>query len=71
MTDTGCDHAPIQDALEGSEEITGTSSSKTLCAEHGETSDSLPGSVEEFIRDRFSTKLEDPRTGRKVVYPAG
>ena len=29
----------------------------------------FPGSIEEFLLDRFSTKLEDPRTGRKIIYP--
>ena len=71
MTDPQGDQAPIQDSLESSEDTVGTSPGGTLCSEQGETSDSLPGSIEEFIRDRFSTKLEDPHTGRKVVYPAG
>ena len=71
MTDPRCDQAPTQDFLESAAETVGTSSGGALCSEQGETSDSLPGSIEEFIRDRFSTKLEDPHTGRKVVYPAG
>ena len=68
MTDPQGDQAPIQDSLESSEDTVGTSSSGALCSEHGETSESLPVSIEAFIRDRFSTKLEDPHTGRKVVY---
>ena len=71
MTDPQGDQAPTQDSLESAEDTVGTSSSGILYSEQGETSDSLPGSIEEFIRDRFSTKLEDPHTGRKVVYPAG
>lgn len=71
MTDPQGDQAPTQDSLESAAETVETSSSGALCSEHGETSDSLPGSIEEFIRDRFSTKLEDPHTGRMVVYPAG
>jgi len=67
MTDPGCDEGLTQGSLEGSEAIEGTNSSSILCSEHGETSDLLPGSIEEFIRDRFSTKLEDPHTGRKLV----
>jgi len=67
MTDPRGDQAPTQDSLEGSEAIVKTNSSGILCSEHGETSDSLPGSIDEFLYDRFSTKLEDPRTGRKVV----
>lgn len=38
----------------------------TLCSEHGETNDPSPQSIKEFIRDRFSTKLEDPHTGRRI-----
>jgi hypothetical protein len=36
--------------------------------EDGDTSGPLPGSLEEFLLDRFGTTLEDPRTGRKVRY---
>lgn len=43
MTDPRGDQAPTQDSLESSEETVETSSSGTLCSEHGETSDSLPG----------------------------
>lgn len=66
MADPRGDQAPTQDSPESSEETVETSSSGTLCSEHGEMSDPLPGSVEEFIRDRFSTKLEDPHTGRRI-----
>lgn len=66
MTDSPGDQAPTQDSLESSEETVKASSNGTLCSEHGETSDPLPGSIEEFIRDRFSTKLEDPHTGRRI-----
>ena len=66
MTDLHCDGGPIPESLEGSEATVETNSSGSLCSEHGETSDPLPGSMEEFIRDRFSTKLEDPHTGRRI-----
>ena len=34
--------------------------------ETGEPCQGLSQSLDEFILDRFSTKLEDPRTGRKI-----
>lgn len=34
--------------------------------EDSDRSAPLPGSLEEFILDRFSTKLENPETGRRV-----
>jgi hypothetical protein len=52
--------------LERSESTMGMDSRGPLCSEQGETSDPSPQSIEEFIRDRFSTKLEDPRTGRMI-----
>lgn len=42
-------------------------SSGSLCLKHGEASDPLSGSIAEFLYGGFSTKLEDPRTGRKVI----
>jgi hypothetical protein len=66
MKDLHCDGGPIPESLEYSEATAGTNSSDILHAGHDETSDPSPGSIEEFIRDSFSTKLEDPRTGRKI-----
>ena len=66
MTDLHCDGGPIPESFEHSEATVGTNSSGILHSAHGEMSDPLPGSMEEFIRDRFSTKLEDPRTGRRI-----
>ena len=66
MKDLHCDGGPIPESLEHSEATVGTNFSDILHVEHGETNAPLPGSIEEFIRDRFSTKLEDPRTGRKI-----
>ena len=66
MKDLHCDEGPIPESLEHSEATVGINFSDILHAEHGETNAALPGSIEEFIRDRFSTKLEDPRTGRKI-----
>lgn len=66
MTDLHCDGGPIPESLEHSEATVETNSSGILCSEHGEMSDPLPGSMEEFILDRFSTKLEDPHTGRRI-----
>ena len=66
MTDPRCDAVLTPESLEGSEATVETNSGGSLCSEHGETSDPLPGSMEEFIRDRFSTKLEDPHTGRRI-----
>ena len=67
MTDLHCDGGPIPESLERSEATVDTNSSGILHSEHSEMSDSLPEAMEEFIRDRFSTKLEDPHTGRKVI----
>ncbi len=52
--------------LEPSESAVGGNFRGTLYSERGETSDPSPQTIEEFIRDRFSTKLEDPHTGRRV-----
>ena len=52
--------------LERSETTVERDSRGTLCSEHGETSDPSPQSIEEFIHDRYSTKLEDPHTGRRI-----
>jgi hypothetical protein len=35
-------------------------------AQAGELCQGLSQSLDEFIRDRFSTKLEDLRTGRRI-----
>ncbi len=35
-------------------------------SEEGDTSEPLRVSLDEFILDRFQTKLEDPQTGRKL-----
>ena len=67
MTDLHCDGGPIPDSPERSEATADTNSSGIFHSKHSEMSDPLPGSMEEFIRDRFSTKLEDPRTGRKTI----
>ena len=45
-------------------------SSGSLCSKHGEASDPLSESIDEFLYGGFSTKLEDPRTGCKIIYPA-
>jgi hypothetical protein len=34
--------------------------------QHGEIGDPLPGSMEDVLLDRFSKKLEDPLTGRRI-----
>jgi hypothetical protein len=52
--------------LERSESAMGMDSRGSLRSERGETSDPSSQSIEEFIRDRFSTKLEDPHTGRMI-----
>lgn len=67
MTDLHCDGGPIPESLERSEATVDTNSSGILHSEHSEMRNSLPEAMEEFIRDRFSTKLEDPHTGRKLV----
>ena len=66
MTDLHCAGGPIPESLERSEATVRTSSNGILHSEHGEMSDSLSEAMEEFIRDRFSTKLEDPHTGRRI-----
>jgi hypothetical protein len=70
MTDRHRDERPIPEPLEHSEATAGTNSSGILDAEHDETSDPFPMSIEEFIHDRFSMKLEDPHTGRRISWGA-
>lgn len=66
MTEPRGDVLPTPKSLERAEAAAERSSRGVMSSEDGETSDSLPESIEEFIRDRFSTKLEDPDTGRRI-----
>lgn len=66
MTDPHCNLALTPESLERAEAAVKRNLVGVLPSEHGETSDSLPESIEEFLRDRFSTKLEDPHTGRRI-----
>ncbi len=66
MTDPHCDVVPTPESLERAEAAVERNLVGVLPSEHGETSDSLPESIEEFLRDRFNTKLEDPHTGRRI-----
>lgn len=69
MTDLHRDERPIPDSLERTIATVEPNSSGNGYCEYDERSDPFPESIEEFLLDRFSTKLEDPRTGRKVIYP--
>lgn len=69
MTDLHRDEKPIPESLERTIATVEPSSSGNRYCEYDERSDPFPGSIEEFLLDRFSTKLEDPRTGRKIIYP--
>jgi len=66
MTDLQCDGVPTPMSLERSNATVRSISCGILCSQCGEPSDSSPESIEEFIDDRFSTKLEDPYTGRRI-----
>lgn len=66
MADPRCEQRPIPESLERFEVTAETNLNEILNYEQSELTDDLPKSIDEFIRDRFSTKLEDPRTGRKV-----
>ena len=70
MTDLHRDEKPIPESLERTMATVEPNSSDNRYCEYDERSDPFPGSIEEFFLDRFSTKLEDPRTGRKIIYPA-
>ena len=67
MTDLHRDEKPIPESLERTITTVEPNSSDNRFCEYDERSDPLPGSIDEFLLDRFSTKLEDPRTGRKVI----
>jgi len=69
MTDLHRDEKPIPESLERTIATVEPDSSDNRYCEYDERSDPFPGSIEEFLLDRFSTKLEDPRTGRKIIYP--
>ena len=66
MTDLQCDGVPTPMSLERSKATVRSISCGILCSQCGEPSDSSTESIEEFIGDRFSTKLEDPCTGRRI-----
>lgn len=67
MMDLPYSEALTHHSHNGSEIPVGIHSCSIPYPEHDETNGPLPESIEEFIRDRFSTKLENPRTGRKTV----
>jgi len=66
MTDLHRDEKPIPESRERTITTAEPNSSDNRYCECDERSDPFPGSIEEFLLDRFSTKLEDPRTGRRV-----
>ena len=66
MMDPRSDGGPMQEALNGAEEPVTMNPSGIVFSKHGEIRDPLPGSMDEFLLDRFSTTLEDPRTGRRI-----
>jgi hypothetical protein len=66
MTDLHCDGGPILESLERVEVTSETNLNDILNSEQSEIPDDLPKSIDEFIRDRFCTKLEDPGTGRRI-----
>ena len=70
MRDLHHDEKPIPESRERIIATVEQNSSDTCYCEYDERSDPFPGSIEEFLLDRFSTKLEDSRTGRKIIYPA-
>lgn len=70
MTDLPRDKRSIPESRERTIAPVEPNSSDNRYCEYDERSDPFPGSIEEFLLDRFSTKLEDPRTGRKIIYPA-
>ena len=67
MTDLHRDEKPMPESLERTIATVEPNSSDNRYCEYDERSDPFPGSIEEFLLDRPSTKLEDPRTGRKVI----
>jgi len=70
MTGLHRDEIPIPESRERTIAPVEQNSSDNRYCEYDERSDPFPGSIEEFLLDRFSTKLADPRTGRKIIYPA-
>ena len=66
MTDLHRDKPPIPEFRERTIVPVEPNSSDNRYCEYDERSDPFPGSIEEFHLDRFSTKLEDPRTGRRI-----
>ncbi|MEO5865154.1 MAG: hypothetical protein ABIQ79_08980 [Nitrospiraceae bacterium] len=69
MTDLHCDGGPILESLERVEVTSETNLNDILNSEQSEMIDGLPEAIDAFLLDRFSTELEDPRTGRKIIYP--
>jgi len=66
MTDRCSGGGSIQGVFTGSEEPVKLNSGGIPLSEHEETFQPLSGSREEVLLDRFSTTLEDPRTGRRI-----
>ena len=69
MTDLPRDKRSIPESRERTIAPVEPNSSDNRYCEYDERSNPFPGSIEDFLLDRFSTKLEDPRTGRKIIYP--
>lgn len=69
MADLHRDERPRPESRERTIATAEPSSSSNGYCEYDERSDLIPKLIEEFLLDHFSTKLEDPRTGRKIIYP--
>lgn len=66
MTDTRSDGEALQGTLALSEEPMTMTASGIRRSQHGEICDPLPGSMEDFLLDRYRQALEDPLTGRRI-----
>lgn len=66
MLDPSDASTSTEDPLEDSHETGGTNSSIIQHFHHGAIHSPLSKSMEDFLFDRFSTKLEDPLTGRRI-----
>jgi hypothetical protein len=67
MGDTRCEEGAIRETFERSDVTAKTNPNEILHSEHGKMIDDLLGSIDIFIHDRFSTKREDPQTGRTDI----
>ncbi len=66
MTVLHCDRGLIPESLERVAVTVETNLNDILDSEQSEMPDDRPKLIDAFIRNRFSTKLEDPCTGRRI-----